>query len=70
MFLISLQSKLVLNVLRRVFDDATKHHISHHQGLQGVKTSENGLFLYKSTQADALIRSRVIDYAILGFFTA
>lgn len=35
--------------------------------MQGVKTSENGLFLYKSTQADDLVRSRIVDYAALGF---
>ena len=30
-----------------------------------MKTSENGLFLYKSTQADSILRSRVTDYFIL-----
>ena len=42
--------------------------MSHHAGLGGVKTHENALFLYKSLQADSLIGSRFVDYAILLSF--
>jgi hypothetical protein len=30
-----------------------------------VKINENGIFLYKSNQSDALLRSRIMDYFIL-----
>ena len=66
--LYSLQNKLLLNTLRFFFDDSKAHHVSHQHGLNGVKTSENGIFLYKSTQADGHIRSRHIDYLSLGLF--
>jgi hypothetical protein len=49
-----------------IFDNQRSHVSSHHDGFAGgVKTSENGVFLYKSNQADALIRSRVMDYFLL-----
>jgi hypothetical protein len=35
----------------------------------GVQTSENGMFLYKSDQAEDHLKSRFTDYAILGAFT-
>jgi hypothetical protein len=39
------------------------HQRSHQDGLAGgVRTSENGIFLYKSTQADYLLKARFIDY--------
>jgi len=41
--------------------------LSHHDGF-GAKTSENGLFLYKSLQSDELQRSRIADYTILFSF--
>jgi hypothetical protein len=31
-----------------------------------VKTHENGIFLYKSHQADWFVRTRITDYFILG----
>lgn len=48
-----------------LFDNSRIHHRSHHDGLGGVKSSENGLFLYKSTESDGLIRSRFVDYVLL-----
>lgn len=69
-----LQNKMLLKLLRVAFDNQRSHQKSHHDGFAGgVKTSENGIFLYKSNQADALIRSRVMDYFIvfsgLGWLT-
>lgn len=61
-----LQNKLLLNLVRLVFDNQRSHVTSHQDGFAGgVKTSENGIFLYKSNQADSLIRSRVMDYFLL-----
>lgn len=52
-----------------MFDSDRGHSRSHHEGFAGgVKTSENGQFLYKSNQSDPLIRGRVMDYFML--FTA
>lgn len=39
---------------------------SHHDGLGGVKTHENSLFLYKSNQADSVVRARFMDYALIA----
>ena len=62
-----LQSKLVLNLTRLFFDNHRDHYRSHHEGFAGgIKTSENGVFLYKSTQGDYLIRSRMMDYFFVG----
>lgn len=63
----SLQSKLLLKVARALFDNQRSHFKSHHEGFAGgVKTSENGQFLYKSTQADSLLRSRgAMDYFMI-----
>lgn len=60
--------------LVRAFFDNERSHQSQHEGFAGgVKTSENGLFLYKSIQVDALLRSRVMDYFLvfgsLGWLT-
>jgi hypothetical protein len=38
------------------------------ESFSGVQTSENGMFLYKSVQAEDHVRSRFIDYFILGSF--
>ena len=44
-----LQNKLLLNLVRLLFDNNRSHVSSHHEGFAGgVKTSENGIFLYKS----------------------
>ena len=44
-----------------------------HAGFSGVKTHENGIFLYKSSQADAAVFARFMDYVFVGclggFFT-
>lgn len=54
---------------RALFDTSRGTPASHHEGFAGgVKTSENGLFLYKSTQADGLLRSRAMDYFLLATF--
>ena len=62
-----LQNKLLLNAVRFFFDNSESQEKSHHEGFAGgVKASENGLFLYKSLQADGLLRSRgAMDYFLL-----
>jgi hypothetical protein len=61
-----LQNKLLLKLFQGLFDNHRSHQRSHHDGFAGgVKTSENGIFLYKSNQADAILRSRFTDYFIL-----
>lgn len=55
----------MLKVIQALFDNSRSVQRSHHEGFGGVKTSENGLFLYKSIQGDGLIRSRVMDYFLL-----
>lgn len=58
-----LQSKFLLKVLRALFDNQRAVPNSHHDGFAGgVRTSENGVFLYKSTQGDSLLRARLMDY--------
>lgn len=59
---------MLLRVVRMIFDNERVLERSQHESLNGVKTSENGLFLYKSTEADFVIRSRIIDYALLFSF--
>jgi hypothetical protein len=54
-----------LRLTRSLFDNSRSIHSSHHDSLGGVKTHENGQFLYKSNQADAIIRSRILDYFVL-----
>jgi hypothetical protein len=44
------------------------NNIRQNDSLAGAKTHENALFLYKSNQADALLRGRFVDYAIMGAF--
>ena len=61
----SLQNKFVLRTAQFFFDNNRQHFRSHHEGYNGVRTSENGLFLYKSTQADSLLKSRSVDYFFL-----
>lgn len=34
--------------MRLIFDNERIHEESHHEGFRGVKSHENGLFLYKS----------------------
>ena len=38
--------------------------------MAGVKTHENGMFLYKSLHGDSIIRNRVMDYANLILLTS
>ena len=38
----------------------------HHAGFNGVKTSENGIFLYKSNHAASVVWSRASDYMFFG----
>jgi len=42
------------------------HSTDHHANFNGVMTSENGMFLYKSNQADDAIKGRIMDYALLA----
>lgn len=62
----------MLRLARTLFDNKF-HQACHHDGIGGVKTHENALFLYKSLQGDALVKSRFVDYALLlslgGFLT-
>lgn len=44
------------------FDNNQLNVRSHQDGFNGVKTHENGLFLYKSEQADHIVRSRMMDF--------
>jgi hypothetical protein len=37
-------------------------------GMSGVQTHENGIFLYKSNQAEEFLKTRVTDYFIAGSF--
>lgn len=65
----SLQNKLLLKTLGLFFDNTRYHQRAHHDGLAGnVKTNENGLFLYKSNQSDALLRARSMDYFFVFAF--
>lgn len=43
---------------------------SQYENFFGVKTHENGLFLYRSTEIDSVIKSRFMDYFLLFGFTA
>lgn len=52
--------------MRSLFDSGNQHASSHHDNFNGVKSHENGQFLYKSSQADGLVRQRFIDYVMLG----
>lgn len=57
---------MLLKLLLTTVDNEREHQLSHYEGLGGVKTHENGLFLYKSLQADGLIRGRFVDYVLAG----
>lgn len=48
--------------MRYLFEDSRDISRSHHESFGGVKVNENSLFLYKSDQANALIRWRLMDY--------
>ena len=57
---------MLLNLLRLFFDNHGYHSRSHHEGYAGgVKTHENGQFLYKSNGGDYLLKSRLMDYVLL-----
>ena len=62
-----LQNGLIWNTLRRAFE--TSYQGDNHAGFQGVKTHENGVFLYKSHQAEYALKSRFEDYFFLGALT-
>jgi hypothetical protein len=61
----SLHNKLVLSLLRAVFDTSSRVDKSHHEGLNGVKSHENALFLYKSNQSDYVVKTQQMDYFLL-----
>ncbi len=56
---------MFLRLTRLLFDNAGIHERDPRAGMRGVKVHENGLFLYKSDQADSLIRSRFMDFFLL-----
>lgn len=60
---------MLLKVVRTLFDDNRSIDKSSHDSFYGVKTSENGLFLYKSIHADYALKGRFVDYALLFTFT-
>ena len=64
-YLLRFHNALFLKAVRLLFDNQGVHERNHHDGFRGIRTHENSLFLYKSDQADAIVRSRVIDYFLL-----
>ena len=64
-----LQNRIVYSLARMFFDQRSRHE-DHYTGFQGVTTSENGLFLYKSDQANSYLASRFYDYFLVGTFAA
>ena len=52
--------------MAKTFFNRPHHDADHHANFNGVMTSENGLFLYKSSQADEAIKGRLLDYLLLG----
>ena len=64
--LFSLQNRILLRAARALFEDPRATPASHHEGLAGgVRTSENGLFLYQSRQAEWALRTRAMDYFLV-----
>ena len=66
LFIFRFQNGLFLKAARLLFDNSRSHNKGHHEGLGGVKIHENSLFLYKSKEADSLLRSRMMDYLFAG----
>lgn len=58
------QNQLVWKLCKLHFQDDVES--DQHAGFSGVKTHENGVFLYKSTQAEYAVVSRFMDYFWLG----
>jgi len=46
------QNKWLLKAARILFNESAQNQ-DHHDSYNGIKTSENGMFLYKSDQGDA-----------------
>ena len=60
---------MVINAIRMVFDSSRGLTNYSANGIAGgVKTHENGIFLYRSAQADQFMKTRAIDYLGLTFF--
>lgn len=57
---------MLLKVIKVLFDNERAHNRNQHDSYAGVKVHENGQFLYKSNQADSLLRSRMMDFFMLG----
>lgn len=62
------QNKLVHRMARSLLD-RRQRQIDHHS-FEGVTTSENGMFLYKSNQANTYLNTRYYDYFVCGTFAA
>jgi len=60
-----LQNRVTYRIARALFDRSVTSN-DHYTGFQGVTTSENGLFLYKSDQANSYLASRYYDYFLVG----
>lgn len=61
-----MQNNLIWRLAKSVFH--INRETDQHAGFSGVKTHENGVFLYKSDQADYVLKSRVTDYLVFGSF--
>ncbi len=52
-------------MVKACFDNSRTHSSQQEGFAGGVKTSENGQFLYKSVHVDGVMRSRVMDYFLV-----
>lgn len=57
---------MLLTLVRSLFDNERIHNRNQHDSYSGVKVHENGQFLYKSNQADSFLRSRMMDFFMVG----
>ena len=64
----SLQNRFVLGFFKCLFDNYRQQATCHHDSFAGVKTNENGLFLYHSMEPNHVIRGRLLDYGLLIMF--
>ena len=66
-----LQNALVLKAVRMLFggNQTPNNVIDHHSGFNGVKTHENGIFLYKSHQSDYVLKWGYQDFMPVGLFS-
>ena len=59
----------VLRAMQFLFDNSTRtHNRNTHESFSGVKTNENSMLLYKSNEADSLVKGRLNDYFLMQCF--